>query len=142
MNNKLIAGLFIVVMVSQSAEASGITSSHDLGTRSLDIAYQLNQFAEKNKTDLCAGDVTIAAAYLESAGHELQRDQHTKAITSLIYGQNELKEISHVRSYCANLSAEVKPYLAKVILIKSELENEPSPAPDQTSDWFANAGIF
>lgn len=141
MNNKLILGLLMVVVCSQ-ANAGWLHSPSDLGKQSIEIAYQLNQFAEMNKTDLCAGDVNIAAAYIESAGRELQRDQRTKALTSLSYGQNELKEISNVRSYCANLAVSVKPYLAKVILIKSEVENEPLPAPDQTSDWVARARIF
>ena len=130
MNNKLIPGLLMAVVCAQSANAAGLESAADLGKQSTEIANQLNEFAKRNKTDLCAGDVTLAAAYLESVGRELQQGQYTKARTSLIYGQNELKEISTARSYCANLSAEVTPYLTKVVLIKGEMDYEPFPEPE------------
>ena len=109
-------------------------NNYDLERRIFDVSYQLNQVADANNKALCAGDVFIAAAYLHSAGRELQHQNRNKALVSLAYGHNELKEISNVRSYCAPLSAKVKPYLAQVIVIKSELDNEPPPAPDKPSD--------
>ncbi|HAU0661244.1 TPA: hypothetical protein JBG89_11480 [Legionella pneumophila] len=133
MKKQLIAGCSVVVFALQCSYASSI-NTHDLEKRSFEVAYQLNRLAELNSTDLCVGDVSIAAAYIESAGQQLQRDQQIKARTSLAYGHNELKEISTARSYCAKIAAQVKPYFAKVILIKSELENETLPEPDQTSD--------
>lgn len=133
MKKQLIAGFSVAVFALQCSYASSI-NTHDLEKRSFEVAYQLYQLVEKNKTDLCAGDVGSAAGYIESAGRDLQHDQRTKALTSLSYGQNEIKEISTVRSYCAKIAAQVKPYFAKVILIKSEIENETLPEPDQTSD--------
>lgn len=133
MKNKLIAGLITAVLVSQSSYASSL-NKYDLEKRSLEVSSQLIRIAQLNSSDSCAGDITVAAAYVESAAHDLQRDKHLTALTSLTYGQNELKEISNIRSHCAQLATEVKPYFAKIILIKNELENEPPPAPDQTSD--------
>ena len=142
MNNKIVPSLLITAVCVQSAFAMGLQSPVALENEFREIAYNLNHFAEIIKTDLCAGDVTIAAAYIESAGRELQSDQHTKALTSLSYGQNELKEINSGRSYCANLAAGVKPYLAQMILLKSLVENLPFPTPDQTSDWVGSVGIY
>jgi len=133
MKKKLSAVLITAAMLATYAYASSI-NTHDLEKRSFEVAYQLNRLSELNSTDLCVGDVSIAAAYIESAGQQLQRDQQIKARTSLAYGHNELKEISTARSYCTKIAAQVKPYFAKVILIKSELENETLPEPDQTSD--------
>lgn len=142
MNNKIVPSLLIAAVCVQSAFAMGLKLPIALENEFREIAYNLNHFAEINKTDLCAGDVIIAAAYIESAGRELQRDQHTKALTSLSYGQNELKEISSGRSYCAHLSAGIKPHLAQVILLKNLVENLPFPTPDQTSDWVGSVGIY
>lgn len=131
MKNTMTAGLIMAVLASQSSYA-GSLNSHDVERQSFEIAAQLNRMAQANDTDLCAGDITVAAAYIESAGRELQRDRYLTALTSLTYGHNELREISNTRAYCTHVATEVKPYLAKVILIKSELANEPPP--DQTSD--------
>ena len=133
MNNKVLTGLIITVLGAPSAFATQ-ANNYDLERRIFDVSYQLTQVSDANNQELCAGDVLIAAAYLHSAGRELQHQNRDKALVSLAYGHNELKEISSVRSYCAPLSAKIKPYLAQVILIKSELDNEPPPAPDETSD--------
>lgn len=122
MKNRVIAGLIIAVLGSQCAVANNV-NSYDLETQIFGISFQLNQIAEANSIDLCSGDVSIAAAYLESAARELQHYKYDKALVSMAYGYNELKEISNARSYCAHLSPKVKPYLAKVIVLKSELEN-------------------
>lgn len=120
----LAVGLIIAALGSKFGFANNL-NNYDLERRIFDVSYQLKQIAEGNNTDLCAGDVWIAGAYLESAGRELQHHKKDKALVSIAYGHNELEEISNVRSYCAHLSPKVKPYLAKVILIKSELEKEP-----------------
>ena len=134
MKKKLIAGFAVAALVSQAPFAANLNTKH-LEQQSFEIAYQLKRLADSNISDLCAGDVMVASAYIESAGRELQRNKHIAARTSLIYGQIELKEISHTRSYCAHVAASVRPYLARVILIQSELENEETPQePDNTSD--------
>ena len=74
MKKQLIAGCSVVVFALQCSYASSI-NTHDLEKRSFEVAYQLNRLAELNSTDLCVGDVSIAAAYIESAGQQLQRDQ-------------------------------------------------------------------
>ncbi|HHF0528686.1 TPA: hypothetical protein ACPHXU_001596 [Legionella anisa] len=122
MKNKVIAGIISAVLGSQSSFATPL-NHYALDRQIVDISYQLNRIAENNSTDLCSGDVLIAATYLESAGGELQHHQKDKALVSMAYGHNELKEISTVRSYCAHLSHKVKPYLAKVLVLQSELES-------------------
>lgn len=81
MNKGLIAGLVISLFVSQSSVASSL-SNYDLERKIFEVSYQLNDIARVNKNDLCAGDVTIAAAYLESAGHEIQFNKYPQALVS------------------------------------------------------------
>ncbi len=133
MKNKLITVLISIVLTSQFAVANHL-GHYDLGKQCFDISYQLKTIAQLNSEDLCAGDVTVASSYIESTARELLYGRNKKALVTLAYGQNELKEISNVRSYCAYLSSEVRSYLAKVILIKNELENATSSDTDQTSD--------
>ena len=121
MKKKVIAGLIIAMSVSQYALANH--DNYNLERRIIDVSSQLYQLAEENSTDPCSGDVLIAGAYVESAGHELDLQKRDKALRSMIYGHKELKEISNTRAYCAHLAPRVKPILAKVILLESELEN-------------------
>jgi hypothetical protein len=133
MKKQLIVGLTMAMLVAQTSSANSL-NNNDLERRVFEMANQLNRISEVNQNDLCAGDVKVAAAYIESTGYELKHDNHLSALTLLTYAQNELKEISNIRTYCAHIATEVKPYFAKVILMKSELENEPAPGADQTSD--------
>lgn len=133
MNNKLIVGFIMTLMASQASFASG--DNQHLGRQSLRVAEHLNEIARVSDRDLCAGDVRIAAAYVQSAGFALSRDKVQSASVSLVYAQNELKEISYMRSYCAMLAANIKPYLAEVILIQGELNAlNATPASSHTSD--------
>lgn len=133
MNNKLIAGFIMTLMASQASFASG--DNQYLSGKSLRVAEHLNEIAKVNDSDLCAGDVRIAAAYVQSAGFALSRDKVQSASVSLVYAQNELKEISYNRRYCARLASNIKPYLAEVILIQGELDaNRAVQDPNHTSD--------
>lgn len=129
MNKKLIAGFVIAALASQVSFAG---DNHYLSRKSLSLASELQEIAKTNGEDLCAGDVLVAGSYVQSAGRALSSDSVQNARVSLVYAQNELKEISNHRSYCAGLASKVKPYLAEVIVIQSELEVEQ--APDNTSD--------
>ncbi|HAT1722243.1 TPA: hypothetical protein I8Y83_002798 [Legionella pneumophila] len=133
MRINVIAGIIITALGSQCVIANNL-NNYDLERRIFDVSYQLNQIAEEHTIDLCSGDVAIAAAYLESAGHDLQHQNKDRALVSTAYGHNELKEISNARSYCVHLASKTKPYLAKVIVMKSELENITISDTDQTSD--------
>ncbi|HHI9989717.1 TPA: hypothetical protein ACQDQH_002745 [Legionella pneumophila] len=133
MKSKVIVGIISAVLGSQSSFATHL-NHYALDRQIVDISYQLNQIAENNSTDLCSGDVLIAAAYLKSAGGELQHHQKDKALVSMAYGHNELKEISTVRSYCVYLSHKVKPYLAKVLVLQSELERISLPDANEPQD--------
>lgn len=133
MNKKIIAGLVMTMLVSQVSFANE-THTH-LSRYSLRVASQLNDIAQQNNSDICAGDIMIAAAYVKSAGYALSKDKITPARVSLVYGQNELKEIIHSRSYCAQVAAQVKPSLAEIIIIQGELDAENvEQGPDNTSD--------
>lgn len=120
MNNKLIVGFIMTLMASQASFANG--DNQHLGKQSINVAAHLNEIANIHDSDLCVGDVRIASAYVQSAGYALSRDKVQSASVSLVYAQNELKEISYNRSYCALLASTIKPYLAEVILIQGELD--------------------
>lgn len=118
MGNKLMA-VFFMALIASGASFAGADNQY-LGGKSLRVAGYLNDIANANDRDLCAGDVRIAAAYLQLAGYALTREKVQSAFVSLAYAQNELKEISYNRSYCALLAPKIKPYLAEVIVIQGE----------------------
>ena len=123
----------MTLMASQVSFANG--DNQHLGKQSINVAVHLNEIANIHDSDLCAGDVRIAAAYVQSAGYALSRDKVQSASVSLVYAQNELKEISYNRSYCALLASNIKLYLAEVILIQGELDAQNGAQdPDNTSD--------
>lgn len=122
MRTNVVVGLIITALGLPCAVAANL-NNYDLERRIFDTSYQLNQIAKEHNADLCSGDVAIAAAYLESAGAQVQHHKKDRAVVSMAYGYNELKEISNIRSYCTHLSPKVKPSLARVIVMKSELEN-------------------
>jgi hypothetical protein len=129
MNKKLIAGFLLTALATQVSFAG---DNHYLSRKSLTLATAIQEIAKINSDDLCAGDVLVAGSYVESAGNSLSLDKVDNARVSLVYARSELKEISDYRSYCVLLSAKIKPFLADVITIQSELEVEQ--APDNTSD--------
>ncbi|MDP3268078.1 MAG: hypothetical protein Q8M40_03430 [Legionella sp.] len=133
MRINVIAGVFLTALGSQYAVATSL-NHYDLEKTIFDTSHELSQIAEENKTDLCSGDVLIAAAYMESSGAKLQRHQIGRALVSMTYGHNELKEISNVRSYCAHFSLQVKPFLEKVNVMKRELEHIALSEQNKTSD--------
>lgn len=133
MNNKLVAGFMMTLMVSQVSFASG--NNQHLTGKSMSVAAHLNEIAKVHDSDLCAGDIRIAAAYLQSAGYALSEDKVQRASVSLAYAQNELKEISYNRNYCTLLASNIKPCLAEVILIQGELDAKNlGKQPDATLD--------
>lgn len=133
MNKKLIAGFIMTLMASQASFANG--DNQYLSRKSLRVAEHLNEVAKLNDSDSCAGDVRIAGAYVQSAGYALSRDKVQTASVALVYAQNELKEITYNRSYCALLASNIKPYLAEVILIRGELDAQNvTPNRNNTSD--------
>ena len=129
MNNKLIIGFVLATLFCQVSFAA---DNHYLSRKSLSLSEQLKNIAQTNNEDLCAGDILVAGSYVETAGNSLSLNNVENARVSLVYARNELKEISNYRSYCRLLAAKVKPFLADVITIQSELEVEQ--APDNTSD--------
>ena len=129
MNKKLIAGFLLTALATQVSFAG---DNHYLSRKSLTLASAIQEIAKTNSDDLCAGDVLVAGSYVESAGNSLSLDKVENARVSLVYARSELKEISNYRSYCVLLAAKIKPFLADVITIQSELEVEQ--APDNTSD--------
>lgn len=132
-SRKLISGLIMGVLVYQLVYAQG-SNTQALQQQGFEIAHQLNEFAEQNEANLCSGDILVAAAYIKLAAHELTMKKHPSALTSLAYGQYELKEISNSRAYCTNFATQMKPYFDKVSLIKKELEREPVPETDELPD--------
>lgn len=132
-NRKLISGLIMGILAYQFVNAQS-SNTYGLQQQGFKIARQLNQFAEQNEANLCSGDILVAAAYIKLAAHELTMAKHPVALTSLAYGQNELKEIINSRAYCTHLATQMKPYFDKVSLIKKELERESVPETDELPD--------
>lgn len=73
------------------------------------IATELNRLANLRQEHPCAGDLKVAATYIEFAEIKLRNKKTDEALTAIQYGALELQEISLGRAYCANFSQEVKP---------------------------------
>jgi hypothetical protein len=121
----IMTGLVYPVVFAQSQKIN------ELERQGFELANQLNELTSQHEQDRCSGDISTAAAYIELAARELAISKRPAALTSLAYGQSELREISKGRAYCAHLSALVAPYFKKATLIKAELEREPFPENDQ-----------
>ena len=87
-----------------------------------ETAYQLNHLKNRKPQDRCAGDVAVAAAYLSAAELKVRHERYDEALVSVHYGTIELKGIAYTRTYCAYFAPLIKPYIARVIQITSELE--------------------
>ena len=85
-------------------------------------AHQLNHLSESKPHDKCAGDVAVASAYIAAAALQVHHEHYNEALVSLHYGESELRSIAYSRSYCAYFASLVKPSIARVIKISSELE--------------------
>lgn len=85
-------------------------------------AKQLTHMADTSSTYQCSGDLRIAAAYIDAASFKLQHQKIEQALTSIKYGELELKQISSQRAYCSHFSDAVKPIIATVIKISSQIE--------------------
>lgn len=109
------------MMVSTMSFAE--TSGHErVGAQCHSEALKLNHLVQSLPRDSCAGDVEIAAAYLDSASMQIRTNHYKEALVSLHYGEHELKSIAYSRAYCANFSQQVKPSVAQVIRFIGEVE--------------------
>ena len=94
-----------------------------LGQECEQIAKSLNQLVNYQPSiEPCAGDVSIAAAYIESAGLLVGRGKYTPGLSAIMSGEMELKAIASSRPYCAAFAPLVKPYLARVIVLEGQIE--------------------
>lgn len=120
-NNKkylmLVAGSLLAFSAYASTQDTHLSSECDL------VARTLHLLAESKSSDACAGDVMVAASYIESASLKIKKGKYKQASTSLGYGEYELKAISMYRSYCSNFSTPVKPLLAKLISLETQLDD-------------------
>lgn len=94
-----------------------------------ELAHQCKQeerrlilMVQEKLRDKCAGDVMVAAAYLSAAELQIRHEHYDEALVSLHYSEAELKEIAYSRAYCTHFSSDVKPAIARVITISSELD--------------------
>lgn len=69
----------------------------------------------------CVGDVGVAAAYIDAAELQIQKEHYNEALVSLHYSESELRDIAYSRTYCTYFSPLVKPSIAEVIRIAGEL---------------------
>lgn len=113
----LLAGLLL-----SNASFAQYPDAENIAQECRHTADLLERLAESQSSDPCSGDLKIAAAYIEATGLKLYHQKIKQALTSIKYGELELKEISNTRAYCAHFSTAVKPIIANVIMIGSEIE--------------------
>lgn len=86
------------------------------------IAWEMRDLVSANAQNPCAGDLDIAAAYVDAADMSIRQNKVTQAIISLDYAVRELGEISHARTYCEAFAPDARHILADVIRARGELE--------------------
>lgn len=109
------------LLVSQMSFA-GYPSKNNIADLCRAEAQHLNRVIESKPHDKCSGDVAVAAAYLEAAETKIRHERYDEALVSLHYSETELRQIAFSRAYCVQLAPLVKPAIAKVIKISSELD--------------------
>lgn len=114
--------VLVVGLLLSSASFAGYPDNMDIARECDRAANQLSHLADTKSDNPCSGDLRIAAAYIESAGLKLRYKKFEQALTSMKYGELELKEISTGRAYCSYFSQAVKPIIASAIKISSEIE--------------------
>jgi predicted NAD/FAD-binding protein len=119
--NQGISAITLGLMLAPLSFAA-LIDTRTLSHQCMDVAYQLKRLSGSHHGSVCAGDVKLASAYIEATSNELYLHQIPQALHSISYGENELKAITNNRNYCIGLAPEIKPYLANIIVIKSEME--------------------
>ena len=114
--------LALTGILASQVSFAGYPDKADIAEFCRKVASELNQIAASKKPDGCTGDVQVAAAYLSATETKVRHERFNEALVSVHYGESELKEIAYSRAYCAHFSSLIKPYIAKVIRITSELE--------------------
>jgi len=109
------------LLLSQTSFA-GSPDASTIARECRDVAQHLEWIVGSQHRDPCAGDVVVAAAYINAAELKIRHERYDEALIAMHYGDVELREVAYTRAYCANFSPLVKPALAKTIRIISELE--------------------
>lgn len=125
MNRRLIlkraySGILIGVAMSNVTFA-GYPDSYDIEQSSHDLVKQCNHLMYSKSDDVCAGDVGMATAYIDSATRKVRQQNYLQALTAIKYGEHELRAITK-RSYCRHFSTEIKPMIKEAIQIGSAIE--------------------
>lgn len=73
-------------LVLSEASYANLPDTRGIAEECTDTARQLNDMASSKPEDRCAGDLEIAAAYIEAAGFKLRFQKTQQALTSIKYG--------------------------------------------------------
>lgn len=119
----LVPFTLVGLLGSQNSLAQATTSNESTITEQCHKeAQQLKKLMEFKPYDKCAGDVGIAAAYLDAAAIKVRYEHFDEALVSLHYSATELREIAYSRAYCAYFASLVKQSIAKIISLRSQLD--------------------
>jgi hypothetical protein len=94
---------------------------HELSRKCHTISEHLMRLTTNNPHDSCAADVEIAAAYVETAAMNMEHFRRDEALRALDRGQWELETLQS-KPQCTYFAPLVKPELAKVILVRTEID--------------------
>lgn len=121
-NIKYASSIILGGLVAFNVSSAEFSEHEHFAWRCKELASALDHLSQSKSQDLCAGDVAIAAAYISATETNLRRHRNREALVTIHYANSELKEIAYSRSYCANLSSLIKPYIAKTIQLSSDIE--------------------
>lgn len=83
---------------------------------------QLNDLVTQHPDDTCTGDMKIAASYIKTSAIKLHYQRFDQALTDVLYGKHELKDISTNRSWCRLMAKEAAPFIPIVTRISHDIE--------------------
>ncbi|STX39300.1 hypothetical protein [Legionella feeleii] len=118
-----IAGLALFITgIFMNTTSFAYPDRHAIEEECRTAVSQLNELISQNPDDTCMGDIKIAASYVKASALKLHYHRFEQALTDILYGQHELKDISTNRSWCRQVAKDAKPFIPIVTQIGRDIE--------------------
>ena len=85
------------------------------------LAHEMRDRAEDNPSNLCAGDIKVAAAYIQAACMNIEQQTFIQALYFMEMADQELDAIGLYDIYCGHLAKDAERYRSKVARLQGEI---------------------
>ena len=116
-----IGGLVALSLMASSTCMAGTGDSYGIGSQCEQVGRQLEQLADSNQSAPCVESIELSSMYLEAAAKNLRRYKAPQASMNLNFALKEMTDLS-ATTKCAYFVPRVKPYIATVFQLKSDVE--------------------